>query len=207
MKKLLFSLLALVTLSIAANAQEKREMPGKHQFKQKKAAIAHQLNFTQDQKKQAKLYKENYRKQLQELNKNESITVKEFRDKKYALAKEQKAKMQSLLSHEQKSKLEQLKTEHKARAEKHFAMKMDKMKTNLGLTDAQAATLKSQRENMMAKLKVIKEDNSMDRVAKKEKLMALKTQMKEDRKKVFTPEQLKKMEDMKKAKMEKKEAK
>jgi hypothetical protein len=181
-------------------------MKGKHPQHQK-MAIAQKLNFSEEQKKQAKLNKETYKKQLQELNKNENITVKEFRDKKLALHKAQQAKMQSLLTPEQKEKMAQMKPSHKAKAEQHYAARMDKMKAKLSLTDNQVAKMKAQRETMMAKLKAIKEDDKMDRVAKKEKLVALKMQMKEDRKKIFTPEQLQKMEEMKKNRMEKKAVK
>ncbi|MGF2413698.1 MAG: hypothetical protein ACQUYJ_15305, partial [Ferruginibacter sp.] len=137
----------------------------------------------------------------------ENITVKEFRDKKSALHKDQQAKMQSLLTLEQKNQMAQMKAEHKAKAEQHYAARMDKMKTRLNLSDNQVAKMKAQRGEMSAKLKAIKEDDKMDRVAKQEKLMALKTQMKDDRKKIFTAEQLQKMEEMKKGRMEKKTVK
>ncbi|NOT94016.1 hypothetical protein [Ferruginibacter sp.] len=206
MKKLLIALMALGMITLSANAQQKRMMKGKHP-QHHKMAIAQKLNFSEEQKKQVKLNKETYKKQLQELNKNENITVKEFRDKKSALHKDQQAKMQSLLTLEQKNQMAQMKAEHKAKAEQHYAARMDKMKTRLNLSDNQVAKMKAQRGEMSAKLKAIKEDDKMDRVAKQEKLMALKTQMKDDRKKIFTAEQLQKMEEMKKGRMEKKTVK
>ena len=42
---------------------------------------------------------------MQELNKNESITVKEQRDRKAAILKERKTKMDGLLTAEQKTKM------------------------------------------------------------------------------------------------------
>lgn len=206
MKKLLIALMALGMIIFSASAQEKRMMKGKHP-KHHNMAIAQKLNFSEEQKKQAKLNKDNYKRQLQELNKNENITVKEFRDKKSALHKEQQAKMQSLLTPEQKTKMAQLKAEQKAKAEQHYAARMDKMKTKLNLSDNQVAKMKAQHAEMSAKLKAIKEDDKMDRVAKQEKLKALKSQMKEDRKKIFTPEQMQKMEEMKKGRIEKRAVK
>ena len=172
-----------------------------------KMAMAQQLNFSEDQKKQAKLIKESFRKRMQELNKNEAITVKEFRDRKYAMHQEQKAKMQGLLTGEQKAKMEQMKADHKVKAQEHFAKRLEKMQTHLGLTDDQTSKMKTQREEMMMKMKSINEDTKMDRLAKKEKMAAIKSQMKEDHKKIFTAEQLKKMEEMKKHKMDRKAAK
>lgn len=206
MKKVVMGLMALVILTVSASAQQKREMKGKHHQHQK-MSMAQQLNFSEEQKKQAKLIKEDFKKQMQVLNKNEAITVKEFRDRKYAMHQEQKAKMQGLLTSEQKAKMDQMKAEHKANAEQHFAKKLEKMKTNLGLTDDQASKMKTQREEMMMKMKALREDSKLDRLAKKEKMVALKSQMKEDHKKIFTAEQLKKMQEMKHSKMERKTVK
>jgi Spy/CpxP family protein refolding chaperone len=197
MKKLLIVLMALGMISFSASAQEKRISKGKH-HPHHKTDIAQQLNFSEAQKAQLKLDKENYRKQLQELNKNENITVKESRDRRSALHKEQQAKMQSLLTPEQKSKMAQIKADHKAKAAQHNAARIEKMKTRLNLSDEQVVKMKAQHEAMRAKFKAIKEDDKMDRVAKQEKLSALKAQMKEEHKKIFTPEQLQKMETMKK---------
>ena len=220
MKKIVTALLSLIIISISAHAQTapsgaqqniKREVIRHHHHRRmrrhRRHRMAEQLNLSTQQKLQAKVYRETYKKQLAELNKNENITVKEQRDRKLALRKEESAKMQSLLTPEQKDKMAQLKAARKAKAEEHYAARMDKIKVKLNLTDEQVAQMKSQREEMFAKLKAIKEDDNMDRVAKKEKLMALKTQLKEDRKKIFTADQLKQIEDMKKARMEKREVK
>lgn len=202
MKKILIALMALGIITYSANAQEKRMMKGKHP-QHHKMALAQKLNFSEEQKKQAKLNKEYHKKQLQELNKNENITVKEYRDKKLALHKEQQANMQSLLTPEQKTKMVQIKADQKAKAEQQQTARLQKMKTRLNLSDNQVAKMKAQRTEMQAKLKAIKEDDKIDRVAKQEKIRALKTQMKEEHKKIFTPEQLQKIEDMKKERAQK----
>jgi Spy/CpxP family protein refolding chaperone len=224
MKKLLIALIALVSISLTASAQttpsvrqhptveRKREAMRHHRHRKirrmhRHHRMAQQLNLSDQQKAQAKVYRQDYKTQLLELNKKENITVKEQRDSKLALRKEEKAKMQSLLTPEQKSKMAQLKADDKAKAEQHYATRLDKMKAKLNLSDKQVTALQSQRATMMEKFKAIKEDDTMDRVAKKEKLMALKTQLKEDRKKIFTADQLKQMEEMKKARMEQKAVK
>jgi len=225
MKKLLIVLIALVSISFAANAQtapsgvrqhptvERRKEAMRHHRHRKMRRMrrhhrmAQQLNLSDQQKMQAKLYREDYKKQLLDLDKNEGITVKEQRDRKLALRKEEKTKMLNLLTPEQKTKMAQFKADGKVKADQHYAARMDKMKGKLNLSDKQVAALKSQRETMMAKLKAIKEDDKMDRVTKKDKLVALKTQMKEDRKKIFTADQLKQMEDLKKARTEQKAVK
>ena len=160
--------------------------------------MAKQLNFTDAQKNQAKTINEDTRKKMQELNKNESITVKEQRDRKAAIAKERKTKIDGLLTAEQKTKQTQLKAEHKAKREAGYAKRMDKMKTNLNLSDNQVSKLKAQHSIMKAKAEKIKTNESLSREQKKEQMMALKTEAKEQHNKIFTPEQLKKKEEMKK---------
>ena len=208
MKSIVATLFAVSTLAFSATAQEKREIkPGHmHEGMQKRhhgMMMAKALNFSEDQKKAAKANREEFRQKMQELNKNESITVKEMRDRKEALHKEQKAKMDALLTPEQKTKMVQLKAERKAKGEEHFAKHLDKMKTELGLTDVQVSQIKSNREDMQAKFKGIRENESLTREQRKEQFMNLKEQAKEQHKKIFTPEQQKKMEGMKKKHFEK----
>ena len=81
------------------------------------------------------------------------------------------------------------------------------MKTRLALTDDQVAKLRAQRENMHSKFKAIKENEALSREQKRDQLMALRTQAMEQHKKIFTEEQRKKMEEMKKKHMEKTPAK
>src|ERR1700753_3776027 len=103
MKKIFVSLLAIAAVTFSAAAQTTDNSTAKKDnqhkdWKQHHKGMGDQLNLTQAQKDQLKASRENYRKQLQELNKNESITVKEFRDKKYALKKQQKADFLAVLT-------------------------------------------------------------------------------------------------------------
>ena len=197
MKKVLIPLIAFLALTVSVNAQHKMGK-GKHQHHQK-GMMAKELNFTDAQKTQAKAINEDARKKMQELNKNESITVKEMRDRKAAIKKERKTKMDGLLTAEQKTKQIQLRAEHKAKKEAQYARHLDKMKTNLNLTDEQVVKLKAQRAANHAKAEKIKNNESLSREQKKAQMMALKAEAKEQNGKIFTPEQLKKKEEMKKA--------
>lgn len=209
MKNIVVSILALVAFSLSASAQEKREFKhkdhgqgGMHR-QHHNMFMMKELNLTDAQKQQAKANREDFKQKMQELNKNESITVKEMRDRKAALMKEQKAKMEALLTPEQKTKLEQMKVEQKQKADERFAKHLDKMKSDLGLTETQLTQLKTQRQDMRAKFEALKNNESLSREQKKEQFMALKEEAKEAHKKIFTPEQLKKMEEMKKKRFEK----
>ena len=205
MKKLFIPIIAIFALTVTANAQDKMGKKGHHQ-KHEKGMMAKQLNFTDAQKNQAKTINEDTRKKMQELNKNESITVKEQRDRKAAIAKERKTKIDGLLTAEQKTKQTQLKAEHKAKREAGYAKRMDKMKTKLDLTDDQVAKLKAQRTTNHAKAEKIKNNESLSREQKKEQMTALKAEAKTQHGKILTAEQLKKKEEMKKNRGDKSKA-
>ena len=197
MKKLLIPLIAIFALTATVSAQDKMGKKGHHN-KHQKGMMAKQLNFTDAQKAQAKTINLDSRKKMQELNKNESITVKEQRDRKAAILKERKTKMDGLLTADQKAKQTQLRAEHKAKKEAGYAKRLDRMKTNLNLTDEQVTKLKSQQAANHAKAEQIKNNESLSREQKKAQMMALKTQAKDQHNKIFTPEQLKKKEEMRK---------
>ena len=206
MKKVLIPLIALLALTVSVNAQNKMGKQKHHQHHQK-GMMAKQLNFSEAQKTQAKAINEDSRKKMQELNKNESITVKEQRDRKAAIQKERKTKMDGLLTAEQKAKQTQLRADHKAKKEAGYAKRLDKMKTNLNLSDEQVTKLKAQRTATHAKAEKIKNNESLSREQKKAQMMALKSEAKDQHDKIFTPEQLKKREEMKKYHGDKSKAK
>jgi Spy/CpxP family protein refolding chaperone len=163
------------------------------------------LNLTDAQKQQMKANHEAMKAKMEALEKNENITVKEYRDQKEALKKEQRAQMMSLLTPDQKAKMEQMKKDQKAKHEQKSAEKLAKLKTKLNLTDDQVAKIKAEKDATHAKMEAIRENESLSRTERKQQLMALKEQRKGAIKKYLTPDQLKKMEEFKKKKGDRKE--
>ena len=203
MKKLLVLTLALSNILFTANAQHKREQKMGDK-KQHHTQLAKQLNLSDEQKKQAQANKVALKQKMKELNKNESITVKEQRDRKDALHKEQKANMQALLTPEQKTKMSELKATKIAKKEKKFAKGLEKIKSKINLSDAQVMQLKNQRERIKASAKTIKDNESLSRSQRKEQLMALKAEAKTQKSNIFTADQIKQLDEMKKNKIGKK---
>lgn len=78
------------------------------------------------------------------------------------------------------------------------------MKVKLGLTDEQVQQLKTDNESIQAKIKAVKDNESLSREEKKSQLMALKEEHKASLKKTLTSEQLSKLEEIKKNRMHKK---
>ena len=207
MKKILVLSFAFAAITLSVSAQQKREpashrmkgaKQGMHEAHHNKGMMMKDMNFTDAQKAQLKANRQLYKTQMQELNKNENITVKEQRDRKQALRTEQKAKMQALLTPEQKNKMEESKAKMEDQRKEMGEKRMEMMKTKLGLNDDQVLKMKAQHEATHAQLKAIKQDQTLSRADKKEKMKAIKDEAMQQRKSILSTEQMKKMEDLKK---------
>ena len=202
MKKLIMGMLAIATFVFAASAQENRKMkPQKHGHE--KGMMMKSLNLTPAQKAQMKTNRENTKMQLADLKKDGKITLKDYTAKKEALLKTKREQMESVLTPEQKAQLAKNKADLKAHHKMDGSKKLDKMKTSLNLSDDQMAKLKANREAGFVKMNAIRENTQLSKADKKTQLMTLRQEQKESMKQILTPEQLNKMEEKKKAHMEK----
>lgn len=112
MKKLFLGLFAILTISVAAQAQEKHG--GKHgSRKHHDREMSQKLNFSEQQKAELKTIHEESRRQMEELKKNDKITVKEYNERKKIITDQRHSKMQALLTPDQKVKMEEMKKEKK----------------------------------------------------------------------------------------------
>ena len=168
--------------------QKGRKQHGQHMDMQK-------LNLTEDQKAKFKTQRETFHKQMEDLKKNENITVKEYKTRLENIRKEQKSTADRILTSEQKSQLEKMKADRKGKAEQMGKQRSERMKTELGLTDAQSAKIESNRKEMGEKMKTIRENKSLSDEQKKEQMKELMKKQKENMKSVLTEEQLKKLKD------------
>lgn len=204
MKRIVAAALAL-SLAFAVKAQEIPERkhdgfkphghPGKMHQRHPGGMDFKQLNLSEAQKEQMKTQHEGFRKQMEELKKNDNITVKEWRTRMENLRKEQKSKMESILTSDQKSQLEKMKTEKKAMHEVDAKARMEKMKIHLGLTQEQTAKMEKNRKEMGDKMKAIRENKSLSDDKKRDEMKELMKKQKESMKSILTEEQLKKMKE------------
>jgi Spy/CpxP family protein refolding chaperone len=211
MKKIILSALIL-SLSVAVKAQEPQRKMEKHMMHQRHkdhhrmpGMMMQKLNLTEEQKTKFKAQHESFRKQMEELKKNDNITVKEWKSRMEALRKDNKAKLDGILTNEQKVQIEKMKAEHKAMQEVDAKARMEKMKIHLGLTDEQAEKLKKNHEEMAEKMKALRENDKIDAEKKKEQMKELMKQNKEKMKSILTEEQIKKMQEGRKPMHEKRE--
>lgn len=211
MKKIL-SILAITAISFSVTAQEKRETPkqnnpshqkqmhhgGKHHGQMMK-----NLDLTDAQKVQMKANREEYKNKMQLLKQDQNMTMKVFNEKKEALHKEQKAKMLAVLTPEQKNKMAGMKATREKQKEESYNKHFEEMKKSLALSDDQAAKLKAQHESTVSNMKAIRENEKLSIEERKQQMKAIKESSKEQRKNILTADQFKKLEEMRKNKMEK----
>ena len=205
MKKIMLSVFVAALVVTTSQAQDiKDREPGKHQMMRKhhRGEEFKNLNLTEDQKAKFKTLNEENRKQMSELKKNDNITVKEWRSKMEAQRKEHRAKVQGVLTEEQKAQLEKSRQERNAKSQERSntrpdSYRVEKMKTDLGLSDEQYGKLKSNQEAVEGKMKALRDDKSLNDENKKEQVKELRNKQKEDMKSILTEEQLKKWEEQK----------
>lgn len=213
MKKILLSLIAIATITFSVDAQTKRNNAekqnrtekngnakmghGKHRQKINHHRMDDKLNLTEAQRQQMKSINMAFKTRLQELKKNDNMTVKEFNAKKQALMQERKQKTQALLTPEQKNQMKQFKKDQSDKSEIESGKRMEKIQTNLGLSNDQVAKMKAQKEIYKSRTEAIKNDRSISNEQKKEQLKALREERKNSFKSFLTPEQLQKLEAMK----------
>jgi len=137
------------------------------------------------------------------LNQDESVTLKDYRDKKYILRKEEKMQFLNILTPDQKTKLEQFKKDEKAKRELMAAKRIDKLKAELNLTDEQVATIKANRQAIRTKVQAIIQNDSLSRTDKKEQLVSIKDANKGSMKTILTADQYTKWQELRKERMEK----
>ena len=201
MKKIILSV-AILSLGFAVKAQEIPERKhGEHRMHER-GKMHHgagmdmqKLNLTEDQKTAFKTQRENFRKQIVELKKNENITVKDWKEKMETLHKENKTKMENILTKDQKAQLEKMKAERKEKFQEMAKKRGEEMKTRLGLSADQSAKIEKNRADMQQKMKAIKEDKKLSDEQKREKVKELMKAQKENMKSILTDEQLQKLKE------------
>ena len=226
MKKYLLALAAFSLVAVAANAQsvgDSTQNSTTHQHSrnghQKKSGYSmdggyhrnmhgyHHHNMMMDvkltdaQNQQVKALNDEYRKKISMLEKNDNITLKNYRAEKATLIKERKARYQDILTPEQKSEIAQAKKQRSEKMQMAAQKRIEKMKTTLNLTDDQVAKIQEQQKSSMEKAKAIRENTSLSEEQKREQLMNLRKAGHDNMNNILTAVQLKKMEEMRNNRM------
>ena len=209
MKKLLSSVAVMLMISAVVQAQDSTHKQFRkggfhhkgmhHKGMHKGMMIAPKLNMTEDQKTKMKSVHETFRKEMGELKKNDNITVKEWKSKREALVKKHHDAIQNIYTPEQKVQIEKMKLERKSKAEAFEKNRMEKMKTELGLTNEQVEKFNKIHVSTRSQMKSISDNTQLDKTQKREQMQAIMKKHKEELNSIYTDEQKKKLEEKRKA--------
>ncbi|OQP51062.1 hypothetical protein A4H97_04410 [Niastella yeongjuensis] len=158
-----------------------------------------QLNLTDDQKNEMKVINDDFKQQMTDLKKSEDkITVTEWKSKMATIRKDHHAKVDKVLTDEQKASLKKMHKDHGKgfRQDKHN--RMDRMKKELNLTDEQTAAIQKNFDEGMQKMKATHDDKTLTDDQKKALFKTYHYQQEEGLKKILTPDQWNKFQELKK---------
>ena len=158
----------------------------------------HKLNLTDAQKQQMKTVNEDYRRQLTALQSNNSLSLGDYKTQLTALQKSHRDQVKNVFTDEQKKVMADRREKMKTNMQARGTARLDKMKTTLGLTDDQVAKIKTQREQLHTQATAIRKNDKLLPEEKRNQMRTLFSQQKEQLKTVLTPDQITKLESMKK---------
>lgn len=201
MKNVIVSAAVILMASLSVKAQEipERETGESKPIIKEKIVNKKErdnLQLTDAQKVQLKSMNEDLRKKMDDLRKQDNLTVKEYREKMDALRTERQSQFQSILTDQQKSQMQKDKEANKARAEQFGKKRQAKMKEELNLTDDQMAKMNENRKASMEKINSIRDDKSLNEGQKKDQIKEIMKAQREKTKSILTKEQQKKMKEL-----------
>lgn len=200
MKKYFALTLAFAIAGFTLTAQQNREIKSHKKETQihhgQKDAV-NELNLSKAQQEQLKANREANKAKMQDLNKQDNLTVKEMRERKAVLMQEQKIQMQNLLTAEQKASIAARQSSLGNKMKNMDNQRGQAMKEDLGLSNDQAARLKALNEATRAKIASIQANELLSMKQKKLQIKAVKDAAKAERQSILTAEQIRKMDERK----------
>jgi hypothetical protein len=181
------------------NLRDDDGLAGRDGFRQRRGEGFHHsppIHYTPEQRKQVMAINTEYRKKSADLLKNDNSTLKEYKASLIALQKEKKSKLEALLTQEQKDQLAAHKKRVAENAQVMAAVRMERLKIKLNLSDDQVAKLKSGQESLRAQVRSIHENEDLLPQQKREQLKDLAAKRQDTFKSVLTPEQLSKFQEL-----------
>ncbi len=197
MKKFFIGAIA-TTICFSTSFAQKLQKNNRPHHPMQTAGKMKALNLSTSQKEQLKAARQNTNTQLAALNKNDQMTVKDFKESKAAILQSQKQQMAGILTEDQKNQLAQNKPLSNDPRGNKAGVNLGKMKENLGLSDNQVTQIKANREAELAKIKAIRDNSSLSISEKREQLKSIREEQKNNFSDILSLEQLIKIEDARK---------
>ncbi len=156
------------------------------------------LHPSPEQIKQGKAINEDFHKQLADLQKNDKISLGEYKTKLAALHKDRKTKLLALLTDKQKEQIAQHKKNAEINTQVRNVALLERMKLTLGLSDEQITKIKAGQKTFHTKIKAIRENDALLPEQKKEEVKDLMVQRKDFVKGLLTADQQLKADSLRK---------
>ncbi|MCU7547850.1 hypothetical protein OCK74_01935 [Chitinophagaceae bacterium LB-8] len=201
MKRIISGALILAITIGSAQAQTTRE---KHEGHKKEYGMAYdQLNLSADQKTSVKKVNEDFKMKMDDLKKQDKLTVAEMKQRRQDLQEQHKTQIQAILTPAQKDQLAKMKTDRNSINEedtgrlnnngKAFGKKGKDLQKELNLSDDQQEKVAQIRSSYRTKMQTLRNDSSISQDQKREKMQELMKQQQEELRSVLTKEQFEKM--------------
>lgn len=199
-KKILLGLFMTAMVTSTALAQDAGSgKPGRGHFGHHRYGMMKDVNLTADQKAQLKSINEDFKKQMEELKKNEDITVREWKGRMQTIRKDHMDKIQGLLTADQKATIKKSMEDRGAKFQARSKERMEKMQKDLGLSQQQVDELKKNHDDLREKMKALHDNKSLTTEQKRTEIKEFRKQQHESLKSILTADQLKKLEEMRKS--------
>ena len=207
MKRIITSAFVILLTIGAAQAQTTPGEKGHGHKKEQKMAFD-DLNLTADQKSRLQSIREDFKKGMTDLKNNNSLSAEEKQARRKTLHEQFRSQSEAVLTPAQKDQMAKKKAEWKSTHKEGVKGKGDrmakgkgfergkKMQEELGLTSEQQQKVSSIHSEFRPKFEALRNDNSLNKDQKKEKMRQLMQQQQEQMKSVLTPEQVQKMQNM-----------
>ena len=203
MKRILTTALAIVLFVGASQAQDK----GRH-GKHGEGKFATELNLTEQQKTQLKSIREAQKKEMEALKQNGQVSA----EQRKAIHEKYKAQYEAVLTPAQREEMNKKKEEWKAKGKDgkafgrrggdfggrgSFGQQAAFFKKELNLSADQETKLKGIFQEFQARSKDVRSNNALTQEQKRTQVQSLARQYMDQGKAVLTADQLKKLEDLK----------
>lgn len=188
MKRIIIGALALLLITGAAQAQTTE---GKKQHRKDRTE---QLNLTADQQAKLKTIREAHRKQWQELQKQDHITVKEWKARRQQLTQKHRKEVSGILTAEQQQQLAKMQGERRKDMQSKALRQKERPMAQLALTHTQQTKMKEINQTFKGKRQALRSNTTIAESQKREQLKTLTQQHRQEVKAILTKEQQQKLE-------------
>ena len=207
MKRIITS--AFVIMLTIGAAQAQTTPSDKHAGHKKEHKMAFDdLNLTADQKSRLESIRGDFKKSMTDLKNNTSLSAEEKQARRKTLQEQFRSQSEAVLTPAQKEQMAKKKEAWKAAHKDGAKGKGDRvgkgkgfdrgkrMQEELGLSSEQQQKVSSIHSEFRPKFEALRNDNSLNKDQKKEKMRQLMQQQQEQMKAVLTPEQIQKMQSL-----------